>query len=247
MKLYYESPLVRLYHGDSREASLGSDAYDMILMDPPYGVEFVSGKRQADLFGPITGDDDANLGLEILRHSLESLRRARHVYCFGLKDFGDLKLSKGVELIWDKQIIGMGDLTLPWGPEHERILFGVYELSRANLAKGYGRLAARLRQGSVLREIRKNSAAVTRHPTEKPVGILRQMIESSTVLGETVYDPTCGAASTLVAAVMSGRQAIGVEIEERWCEIGAIRLERIERAVTTLLAADLAPAVVRGR
>jgi site-specific DNA-methyltransferase (adenine-specific) len=62
------------------------------------------------------------------------------------------------------------------------------------------------------------------HPTQKPVEVLRPLIEYSCPPGGLVLDPTMGAGSTLVAARQLGRRAIGVEINERHCEAAARRL-----------------------
>jgi site-specific DNA-methyltransferase (adenine-specific) len=62
------------------------------------------------------------------------------------------------------------------------------------------------------------------HPTQKPLGILEPLIAYSTNSGALVFDPMMGAGSTLVAAKRIGRQAVGIEIEERYCEIAAKRL-----------------------
>lgn len=75
-----------------------------------------------------------------------------------------------------------------------------------------------------------NSAQNDDHPTGKPVALMRQIIESSSLVGDLVLDPFAGAGSTLVAAVVSGRQAIGIELEEKYCERAARRL----RAARTL-------------
>lgn len=221
---YYVRGDVALYHGDCADYQFECD---LLLTDPPYGVEFKSGK--SDLWGPIEGDARESPAATVARiaHALKGLRRGRHCYIFGNLPLDSLPLCGITELIWDKQMIGMGDLTSPWGPEHERITFANYELSKANREKGYGKLSARLRKGSVLRSLRANSGRVKHHPTEKPVDILRQMIESSTVMGETVYDPFSGSGSTLVAALLEDRKAIGVEIDERYAEIAAKRLEQV--------------------
>jgi site-specific DNA-methyltransferase (adenine-specific) len=221
MNPYYQNDLVTLYHGDC--ASLEIEC-DLIVTDPPYGQEFKSGK--SDLWGPIHGDDDIGGIEQRLIHVLKSLRRGRHVYIFGrLLDIGKLPVCGVTELIWDKGTIGMGDLTLPWGPQHENITFATYELSKANREKGYGNLSARLRKGSILRSTRPISGRVRNHPTEKPVDILRQMIESSSVMGEVVYDPFVGCGSTLIAGALEGRKAIGCEFEERYCETAVKRIE----------------------
>ena len=220
MNPYFSNEEITLYHGDCADIEVQCD---LIVTDPPYGQEFKSGK--SDLWGPIHGDNDLP-GVEArLAHALKSLKRGRHVYLFGAKfDLTKLPLCGVTELIWDKATIGMGDLSSPWGPQHENITFATYELSKANREKGYGNLSARLRKGSVLRSLRAISGRVKHHPTEKPVDILRQLIESSSVIGETVYDPFAGSGSTLVAAALEGRKAIGVEIDERYSETAAKRL-----------------------
>ena len=81
-----------------------------------------------------------------------------------------------------------------------------------------------MRRGTVLRYPNTRGRGATRHPTEKPVALLRELIESSSRFGETVLDPFIGSGSTLVAAALEGRKAIGIEIEERYCEIAANRL-----------------------
>lgn len=224
---YFDANGITLYKGDCAHFKIECD---LLVTDPPYGQEFKSGK--SDLWGPIHGDDDLS-GIDArLLHVLKGLRRGRHVYIFG-KNFAVQKLPIcGVtELIWDKGTIGMGDLSSPWGPQHENITFATYELSKANREKGYGNLSARLRKGSVIRSVRPISGRVQNHPTEKPVDILRQLIESSSVMGETVYDPFAGSGSTLVAAALEGRNAIGVEFEERYCEIAAKRIEKEVKCV----------------
>jgi DNA modification methylase len=229
MKPYYADADVTLYHGDCRDIlpHLDAGSVDLLLVDPPYGGEW-KGRERTLLagFDVLTGDDGSLPIVAVLAPALRALRRGRHVYCFGARDFATLPIGATSELIWDKGIVGLGDLSLPWGPQHERILFGVYDHSKSNRDNGMGRLTARLRRGSVLRSQRAHSGAVNRHPTEKPVDILRQMIESSTLLGETVLDPCAGSGSTLVAARLEGRTAIGVEIEERYCEVAADRLRQ---------------------
>ena len=67
------------------------------------------------------------------------------------------------------------------------------------------------------------------HPTEKPVGLLSNLISSVTKPGDLILDPFAGSGSTLVAAKKTGRRFIGVELDD---EYFAIAQRRIEEAVT---------------
>lgn len=224
---YYEHAGITIYHGDCREmlAGLGSNTAHLIVTDPPYGVSFQSNGR-AEKFGLIAGDDSTDSAVAGLSAALRVLMDKRHVYAFGRYDLSGLPLTTPVELIWDKGCFNGGDLSQPWANQHEYIQFCT--LRRANTERrrvGEG-LAARLRKGSVLRYQRPSGTAVNIHPTEKPVILLRDLIESSSRIGEMVLDPFCGVGSTLVAAAAEGRRAIGIEIEERYCEIAARRLSQ---------------------
>lgn len=228
MKPYFEDNKagLTLYHGDCREVlpTLGKDVADLIICDPPYGVSWKSNRR-AMSFGEMDGDRSADAALVATELALACLREGRHVYLFGKFDLSSLKLTEPVELIWDKCMNGLGDLSIPWATSHEYIQFHVHRKSQANLNAGDGRLAARLRRGSILRYQRPNSGEV-RHPSEKPVDLLCELIESSSCRNETVLDYFAGTGSTLEAARREGRKAIAIEIEERYCEIAAERLSQ---------------------
>jgi site-specific DNA-methyltransferase (adenine-specific) len=62
------------------------------------------------------------------------------------------------------------------------------------------------------------------HPTQKPLGVLIPLVQYSSPPGGLVLDPFAGSGSTLVAARLEGRRAIGIEIEERYCEAAVSRL-----------------------
>lgn len=227
--LVYETSRATVWHGRAEDIlpTLDRDSVDMIATDPPYGQQWQSNRR-TDRLAELVGDDGTLDLNAVIGMGLRVLRRARHVYVFGPFDPAGLPLCGVAGLVWDKGKTGTGDLTCPWGPSHEPITFATYEISKANRAKGYGRLAARLRSGTVLHVPRKNSGQVGRHPTEKPVRLMRQLIESSSCLGETVLDPFAGSGSTLVAAVLAGRRAVGIECDERYIPTIDARLREAE-------------------
>lgn len=234
--IFYQGEDIALWCGRWEDVlpTLPANSVSLTIIDPPYGTEWQSGIRSTPF--PLMAGDDGTFDIYGLVQACGRVsRRYRHLYVFGLEAFGPLTTSGLIggtaELIWDKGILGPGDLGAVWGPAHERIAFGVFLRSVASAQRGSGRLAARLRRGSVLRYDRPNAVAVTRHPTEKPVGLLRELIEASSLFGETVLDPCCGVGSTLVAARLEGRQAIGVEVEARYCEVAAERLRRAVGAV----------------
>lgn len=227
MLKYYEDDMFEIYHGDSLNILPQLDIYDLLVTDPPYGQKFKS--NRANNHSHIVGDESTDIGNKVIKLSSNHIKSNRHAYVFGNFQLMSPWTAQ-CQLIWDKVNIGAGNLSLPWGPQHEIIQFGVYVPSKSNRDRGDGRLSARLRKGSVLRCIRKNSRGSKLHPSEKPVDILRQLIESSSMLGETVFDPFMGVGSTLVAARIEGRRGVGIEIEEKYCEIASRRLEEIKEA-----------------
>lgn len=96
-----------------------------------------------------------------------------------------------------------------------------------------GALAARLRKGSVLRFSR--AGEVSRdHPMQKPVPLLATLIETSSNRGEVVLDSFCGTGSTLVAAVMTGRRAIGIECDEKYVERAIAKVSKAQALMREL-------------
>ncbi|MEM1225980.1 MAG: site-specific DNA-methyltransferase [Planctomycetota bacterium] len=120
-------------------------------------------------------------------------------------------------LIWDtKGALGMGDLSLPWKPSHQEIYI---------LGRGFqGKRTSDVLSFAPVQSIAKNGRL---HPHQKPLGLMRDLINKCP--SGVVYDPCMGVGSTLVAAKLEGREAIGVEIEERYCELAARRLDNEPR------------------
>jgi len=113
-------------------------------------------------------------------------------------------------IVWDKKSIGMG-----WGfrNQHELILHG---------SKGVPDMKDR----SVGSVVQCDREPPTDHPSPKPEKLLRTLLPAVAGPGDLIIDPFMGAGPTLRAAKDLGRKAIGIEIEERYCEIAVGRLSQ---------------------
>jgi len=202
---YYEKDGVTIYHGNCSEFMPQINA-DVMLTDPPYGINYKSG-WSGKLDRSIHGDKNTMLRDSILNCWDKS------ALVFGTWRRPRPNQTRMV-LIWDtKGALGMGDLTLPWKPSHQEI----YVIGSEFNGK---------RTSDVLTFAPVQSMAVNgrKHPHEKPVALLRELINKCN--GNVIFDPFCGSGSTLVAAKLEGRRAVGIEIEEKYCEIAASRLRQ---------------------
>ena len=212
MQPYYQDKWVTIYHGDCREILPELPAVDLVLTDPPYGVSYQSNMATGKGVIPIT-NDGTRLSLALYRQVIPLLRTT-HILWFTRWDaWPDVWLELGQWfplrglLVWDKGSPGMGDLQ-HWGPSYELIA-----------SAGSGKIQG-TRDQSILRFTR-TSSQKREHPAEKPFLLLRYLIEK--IGGNFILDPFIGSGATLQAAKDLGRRSIGIEIEERYCEIAANR------------------------
>lgn len=231
-RVVYSTDRVTVVHGRAELVLPGyaTESLDLVVTDPPYGIEWQSGRR-ADSFDELAGDTPADRDLiaRVLAESVRLVGQNRHLYVFGPSDvLAGLKVSDTADLVWNKARVGMGDLTAPWGPAHEPITFAVSKHRHGGKA-GTGAVPVRLRKGSVL-TFPPPTGRTVRHPSEKPVGLLRELIESSSRQGEQVLDPFAGSGATGVAAILSGRRALLVESDPQWIPLIIDRLTRAEHA-----------------
>lgn len=214
-----------------------TESFDLVVTDPPYGVEWQSNRR-SERFDRIDGDGAADRGFvaTVLRECVRLVAQNRHLYVFGPTDvLTGLKVSEPAEPIWDKGRVGMGNLSAPWGPAHEPISFVVSQHRHAGKA-GASALPVRLRKGSVL-TFSPPTGRTVRHPSEKPVGLLRELIESSSRQGERVLDPFAGSGSTGVAAILSGRRAVLIESDPTYAALAVDRVRRAEEVARLAVSA----------
>ena len=204
MKPYYEHEGVTIYHGDCREI-LPHVKADAVVTDPPYGIAYRS-NRGAD-HDEVCGDLDTAVRDWVLAAlpGVPSLVFGRW----------DVPRPPGTRqrLIWSKAPDpGMGDLSSPWGCSDEEI----YVL-------GSGFTGRRGSNVITFPKVPVGAKGVGRdHPTPKPRALMVHLVERCPP--GVILDPFMGSGTTLRAAKDLGRKAIGIEIEERYCEIAAKRL-----------------------
>lgn len=227
--LLYESEVAAVWLGDALDVlpDLDTESVDLVVTDPPYGVEWRSNRGR---FAAIANDGAADRDAirTVIAECVRVVGQQRHLYVIGPVDVLDgLKVSESTEIVWDKTLNGLGAVMAPWGPSHERISFTTSKHRHGGETGGVA-LPVRMRKGTVLRFARPTGRKV-RHPTEKPVALLRELIESSSRQGETVLDPFAGVGSTGVAAILAGRRTVLIEIDPNYARQAVDRVRRAEQ------------------
>ena len=214
MSLYYQDEHVTLYHGDClTEHREWLDA-DVLVTDPPYGMSYTGfGGRRGEPRRLRTGHRIAGDSTAQARDSALTAWGDGPAIVFGRWTV-DRPPEVKARLIWDKTPCGfMGDLSMPWGSVDEEI----YVLGSGFTGK---------RSPNVINVPTLMSADSRRpdHPTPKPIPLMELLIAKCPP--GVVADPFAGSGATLIAARNLGRKAIGVELEEKYCEIIARRLDQ---------------------
>jgi len=214
----------KLACGDCLEIlpELEAGSVDMIVSDPPYGIQWRSNWR-SDSFAQIEGDDIPHnewlsfvdsLGCRILY--LFSRWDVMEYYRNGIEAKAKMRMKD--VLIWDKCAHGAGDLE-SYAPTYEMVL---YATRRREIIAGS-------RQQNILRHWRVDAGATGTstgkllcHPCEKPVALITHLIGNHAV--SVVLDPFMGSGTTGVACVECGRRFVGIEIDPKYFDIACRRI-----------------------
>jgi hypothetical protein len=235
MKPYYEQSGVTIYHGDCREVLPTIGQVEHVITDPPYSILVVNTSKGAppntigrssrrDLGYPGVNDELRQvLGVHIAR----LVRRWAIVFCdaeslfawrCSLEEAGLRHIRSGA---WVSPAC-----TPQFSGDRPGTGWEACEIAHAkgrSRWNGGGRPAAwvinRPLNGS-------NERAEAGHPTPKPSALLQVIVSDFSDPGETILDPFSGSGTTLVAAKRLGRKAIGIELEEKYAEIAAKRLQQ---------------------
>lgn len=205
MKPYYQNDFATIYHGDCREILPTLPKVDLVLTDPPYGVDFDTDYRRFT----------AGFNVERKAHKkvanddkpfdpAQFIALAPVVILWGANCYPN-HLTTGSFLVWDKRFSNgaafLADAEVAW------------------MNKGHGvYIYTETSQGFIRSE-------PIEHPTQKPIGLMVWCLGKAAKC-QTILDPFMGSGTTLVAAKQLGRKSIGIELEEKYCEIAAKRLSQ---------------------
>jgi len=240
---YYSDDHCTIYHGDTLDVLANLDvAVDAVVTDPPYASggrteasrpqgsngsvsnrQMQSGKSNGYLWAakPIENDQMTTTGFVWLMRAVGMAVRPMLPDGGSFLSFIDWRqwpnLVGALEtcnyrvqgmVVWDKGSMGLGN---GFRNQHELICHAAKGVPTIH-DKGCGNVITHARQ------------APDDHPSPKPEQVMQRLIEVVTVDRGVVLDPFMGSGTTLRAAKNLGRKAIGIELEERYCEIAAKRL-----------------------
>ena len=246
MSIYYQDDLVTLYHGDCLEVmpTFPPNSTDLILADLPYGTTRNAWDAVIDL--PAMWECCGSVAKAAAPIVLTAQTPFDKV--LGASNLGQLRY----EWIWEKTS-ATGHLNAKRAPmkAHENILVFYKNAPTYNpqMTSGHVRKVSSAeskrnstnssnynahRSGqpsydstdryprSVL-EFATDKQKEALHPTQKPLSLMAYLIRTYTNAGDMVLDNCAGSGSTLIAARRQGRKAIGIEMDERYCEVIATR------------------------
>lgn len=214
MQPYFQNDLVTLYHGDCLEITEWLEA-DVLVTDPPYGI----GWKGIDNYTNEGFIRNQKSGIE---NDETSTVRDRALALWSGRPaivFGSWRTAKPHQtqhrLIWHKRGQAPGPTRGPFMSQDEEIYI---------LGKGFISTSPPMRSVIATTENRSTEVSKIGHPTPKPVGLMETLI--SRCPDGVIADPFAGSGATLIAARNLGRKVIGVELEEKYCEMIATRLSQ---------------------
>jgi site-specific DNA-methyltransferase (adenine-specific) len=210
-----------ILNGDSLEIlkTLDDGSIDVVITDPPYGVNYISNRSKID--NKITKRGLLNDGVEAFELLDETCKILQdktadnaHLYFFcSWQVFTKFEsiISKyftiKTPLVWDKKNKGSGDLYNDWGNQTELIIYCVK-----------GKKGINTRKGNVLSFSRLHTSKMV-HPTQKPTELIKELLSASALKNDFVVDPFMGSGSTIKACNEMNIKSLGIELDKEMFNI----------------------------
>ncbi len=211
MKPYYQDEAVTIYHGDCREILPDLPKVDLVLTDPPYGIDGSSGtvnvnRAKSNYSAHFTDNRQfiETVAVPVIASLTESIGCV--VLTPGLKHCCRYPQPDSVGVFYHPAALGMQ----------------TFGRADASLVFYYGK-NRRPNMGVVCSYQVTEHSTVKGHPCPKPDKVWATLLSNISLPGDLVLDPFLGSGTTAVAAKKLNRKCIGIEIEERYCEIAAKR------------------------
>jgi DNA modification methylase len=206
---YYQDESCTIYCGRCEVIIPELGSFDLTLTDPPYGINADDRKRILSRSNTANAIDygESDWDNEICEEGVElGITVSKNAIVFGGNYY--MMMPSSCWLVWDKD--NTGD-------------FADCELAWTNLKKAVRKF--RYRWNGMLQEYAGDRKEKRVHQTQKPVALMRWCL-THVPDAQTILDPFMGSGTTLLAAKLEGRRAVGIEISERYCEIAANRLRQ---------------------
>jgi site-specific DNA-methyltransferase (adenine-specific) len=224
--------------------TLADGSMDLIVSDPPYGINYRSNRQQVDRLKSVKENQSVN----VRPHYFSTIENDNGMFCWLVEAYRVLKEGSAIYvfchwtkwselerhtqeagfdiknmIVLNKSNHGMGDLKGQYAPKHELLMFACK-----------GRHVCRWRTGrqqDVWNVPVVFSGSHRHHPNEKPISWLTPAILNSSDEGQLILDPFMGAGSTGIAAVKSKRHFVGIELDKTYYESALIRISEAQEDV----------------
>jgi site-specific DNA-methyltransferase (adenine-specific) len=214
MKPYYEHAGITIFHGDCREILPTLDVVDAVVTDPPFGISFDratwsdSPEAYPDLMRWLVAESNriVPVGFVFVFQGMPNAPRWHEWFppeyriFAACNNFAQIRPT-GVWHSWDPVVFWRN------GP---------------NSGRNSGHVNRDYFVGNVAGVFSEKSG----HPCPRPIDTMKHICQLATAPSGLIVDPFMGSGSTLLAAKETDRRAVGIEIEERYCEIAARRLSQ---------------------
>lgn len=229
-RLYYEDEQIKLFHGDARGflPTIEDRAVDCVITDPPYSERThrnATSNKAGERDHPLTSSRGfASIATLDLRSLVAEFGRVSRRWVVATLDYHhaaefDNQPPEGLRVLR----LGVWVKTNPTPQiSGDRPAQGWESIAYMHRADERPRWHGGGKAGNYVTPIPPPEG----HPTAKPLGMVADWVRLFTDAGDTILDPFAGSGTTLRAAKDEGRKAIGVELDERYCEVIAKRLSQ---------------------
>lgn len=211
---FYDSGGITIYNARCEQVLPFLDPVDLVLTDPPYGIgENVDKQQRRQGHGLANQRDYGHYDWDAEKPEpwlvQQAIRKGDHA------------------IVWGGNHLGLGEATpcwLVWDKDNGQTDFADCELAWTNLPKAVRRI--RWKWQGMLQENMGDKKEPRWHPTQKPLAVIKWAISQAPDTVQTVLDPFMGVGTTLVAAKLMGKRAIGIEVSTEYCERAVERLRQ---------------------